>query len=259
MDCARPIMGIARRTVGLLVVALAAAACSNDQPDAPRVSDERAPAEVGGASPAPGNTGTIEVRVTYGGAPVVETLRINKDTEQCGEATTIEKLLVGDHGGLANAVVSVAAAERSAVVSRVEPQLDQRGCAFRPRVLAMQAGELEILNSDGVLHNIHTYSTANATINKAQPKFKKTMTVTFSEPEIVKVTCDVHSWMQAWVAVFAHPYFDVTDAQGIATIEKVPAGPHTIELWHEVLGRRTREVEVKAGDRTQVAFDWETS
>jgi hypothetical protein len=84
------------------------------------------------------------------------------------------------------------------------------------------------------------------------------MTVTLSKPEIVKVTCDVHSWMLGWVAVFSHPYFAVTDAAGLATIEQVPAGSHTIELWHEVLGRRTRDVAVKAGERSQITVDWET-
>ena len=59
--------------------------------------------------------------------------------------------------------------------------------------------------------------------------------------------------------MFAHPYFDVMDAGGVATIERVPADRHTIELGHEVLSRRTREVEVRVGDRTQVAFDGETS
>ncbi len=65
----------------------------------------------------------------------------------------------------------------------------------------MQPGELEVKNSDDILHNIHTYSTANPSINKAQPKFKKLMTEKLEKPEFVKVTCDVHSWMLGWVAV----------------------------------------------------------
>jgi hypothetical protein len=133
--------------------------------------------------------------------------------------------------------------------------IDQKGCKFVPHVVAMTPGELEIKNSDDILHNIHTYSTANASINKAQPKFKKTMTEKFEKPEMIKVTCDVHSWMLGWVAVMPHPFFGVTDANGVTKIENVPAGKQTVEVWHETLGKQTKEVEVKAGQTAKVAFE----
>ena len=199
-----------------------------------------------------GPTGTIDARVTYGGAPVVETIRVNKDVEQCGTEITIAPVRVGDQGGLANAVVSVRGLD-GAPTART-PQLDQRGCQFRPHVVGMQPGPIDILNSDGILHNIHTYSDANPTINKAQPRFKKVMTETFSKPEFIKVTCDVHSWMVGWIAVLPHPYFGVTDAGGATRIENVPAGSHTLEVWHETLGRRTHDVTVKAGETASVVI-----
>jgi hypothetical protein len=244
-----------------LLIPLTLIACTSEQAEEPRARSDEAPGTTAMASPAARDVGAIAVRVTYAGAPVTETIRVNKDTEQCGKTITIEKLATGPDGGLVNAVISVADVKGSgaAPTRHAQPRLDQAGCTFRPHVVAMQAGDLEVLNSDGILHNFHTTSKANPVINKAQPKFKKSMTVTLSEPEIVEVACDVHSWMQAWVAVFAHPYFAVTDAKGTARIADVPAGAHTLELWHEVLGRRTREVEVKSGQTTEVAFDWEKS
>src|SRR5919106_2577196 len=191
--------------------------------------------------------GTIEAEVKYNGAPVVEKLKVNKDTEQCGTETTLEKVAVGGNKGLANAVVSVPGVKGA---SKAKAVIDQKGCKFVPHVVVMQPGEIDIKNSDGILHNIHTYSTANPSINKAQPKFKKTMTEKFEKPEIVKVTCDVHSWMLGWVAVMPHPYFGVTDANGVAKIENAPAGKQTIEIWHETLGKATKEVEVKPGQTT---------
>ncbi|MGH7278452.1 MAG: hypothetical protein ACREJG_07160, partial [Candidatus Rokuibacteriota bacterium] len=205
-------------------------------------------------APAPANAGVIEARVTYAGAPVVETIKINKDVEQCGTEARIETIAVGEGQGLTHAVVSVTGLEGPPTAKT--PQLDQKGCQFRPHVVAMQTGDLEILNSDGVLHNIHTYSEANAPINKAQPKFKKTMTETFSKPEIVKVTCDVHSWMLGWIAVLPHPYFGVTGERGVARIEAVPAGSHTVEVWHEKLGRRSKDVTVQAGETAEVVFEF---
>ena len=196
--------------------------------------------------------GTVEVEVKYNGAPVVEKLKVNKDTEKCGTETTIEKVVVGSNKGLANAVASAPNAKGTKAVKGV---VDQKGCKFHPHVTLMTPGEIEIKNSDDILHNIHTYSTANPAINKAQPKFKKVMTEKFEKPEFIKLTCDVHSWMLGWIAVMPHPFFGVTDASGLTKIENVPPGKHTVEVWHETLGKQTRDVEVKAGQTAKVAIE----
>jgi plastocyanin len=195
--------------------------------------------------------GTVEADVKYNGAPQVEKLKVNKDTEKCGTEAVIEKVVVGSGKGLANAVVSVPGAKGA---SKAKAVIDQHGCKFSPHVVVMQPGEIEIKNSDDILHNIHTYSTANASINKAQPKFKKTMTEKLEKPEFVKVTCDVHSWMLGWVAVVPG-LAGVTDTNGVAKIENVPAGKQKIEVWHETLGKQEKEVEVKAGQVTKVSFE----
>src|SRR5918996_3444304 len=195
--------------------------------------------------------GSIEADVKYNGAPQVEKLKVNKDTEKCGTEAVVEKVVVGGNKGLANAVVSVPGAKGA---TKTKAVVDQKGCKFMPHVVAMQPGEIEIKNSDDILHNIHTYSTANPSINKAQPKFKKTMTEKLEKPEVVKITCDVHSWMLGWVAVVPGPAA-VTDANGVAKIENVPAGKQKIEVWHETLGKQEKEVDVKAGQTTKVSFE----
>src|SRR2546426_632277 len=196
--------------------------------------------------------GAVEVDVKYNGAPVVEKLKVNKDTEKCGTETMIEKVVVGSNKGLANAVVS---APNTKGAKSVKGVVDQHGCKFVPHVTVMTPGELELKNSDDILHNIHTYSTANPAINKAQPKFKKVMTEKFEKPEIIKLTCDVHSWMLGWAAVMPNPFFGVTDASGATKIENVPPGKYTVEAWHETLGKQTKEVEVKAGQTVKVAIE----
>jgi hypothetical protein len=196
--------------------------------------------------------GTIEADVKYNGAPVVEKLKVNKDTEKCGTEAVVEKVVVGGNKGLANAVVSVPGAKGAKAAAKAV--LDQHGCKFVPHVVVMQPGEIEIKNSDDILHNLHTYSTANPSINKAQPKFKKTMTEKLEKPEIVKVTCDVHSWMLGWVAVVPGPA-GVTDKDGMVKIENVPAGKQKVEVWHETLGKMEKEVDVKAGAVTKVSFE----
>ena len=195
--------------------------------------------------------GTIEADVKYSGAPQVEKLKVNKDTEKCGTEAVIEKVVVGGNKGLANAVVSVPGAKGA---SKAKAVVDQHGCKFVPHVVVMQPGELEVKNSDDILHNLHTYSTANPSINKAQPKFKKTMTEKLEKPEFVKLTCDVHSWMLGWVAVVPG-LAGVTDKDGVVKIENVPAGKQKIEVWHEVLGKQEKEVDVKPGQVTKVSFE----
>jgi plastocyanin len=195
--------------------------------------------------------GTVEVEVKYNGPAKVDKLKVNKDTEKCGTETAVEHVVVGANKGLANAVASAPGAKGA---SKAKAVIDQHGCKFVPHVVVMQPGEIEIKNSDDILHNIHTYSTANPSINKAQPKFKKVMTEKLEKPEFVKVTCDVHSWMLGWVAVVPG-VAAATDANGVAKLENVPAGKQKIEVWHETLGKQEKEVDVKAGQTTKVSFE----
>jgi plastocyanin len=206
-----------------------------------------------GSSPASAQGGSIsgEVKVS-GAAPAPKVVKVNKDNEVCGAEKKLVEVAVGPGNGLGDAVVSVAGAKGAKPAKKAV--LDQKGCEFRPHILVMAPGEVDILNSDGVLHNIHTFSTANPAINKAQPKFKKTMTEKFEKPEAIKVQCDAHSWMLGWIYVTDSPAAS-TDDKGSFKIENVPAGKHKVEVWHPVLGKQTKEVEVKAGQDAKVTFE----
>jgi len=193
-----------------------------------------------------------EVKFT-GAAPAPKVVKVNKDNEVCGQEKKIVEVAVGPGGGLGETLVSVAA--KGAKPTPAKPAvLDQKGCEFHPDIVVMAPGEIKILNSDGVLHNIHTFSTANPPINKAQPKFKKEMVEKLEKPELVKVQCDAHSWMHGWIFVTENPTA-VTDGNGAFKLENVPPGKHKVEVVHPVLGKQTKEVEVKAGQDTKVAFE----
>lgn len=197
--------------------------------------------------------GTIAGEVKFSGtAPAPKVVKVNKDVEVCGQEKKIVEVAVGAGGGLANAIVSVPGAKGAKPAGKAV--LDQKGCEFRPPVVVMAPGDLEILNSDGVLHNIHTFSTVNPAVNKAQPKFKKSMTEKFAKPEVIKVQCDAHSWMLGWLVVTEDPTA-VTDDKGGFKLENVPAGKHKVEVLHPILGKQTKEVEVKAGQETKVSFE----
>lgn len=202
--------------------------------------------------------GAIAGEVNFVGTPAApKVIKVNKDNQACGNEKISDELVVGPNKGIQWAVVSVVGAKGSPPKPARKPVLDQKGCWFQPHVLLVPPGvEVDVLNPDGVLHNVHTFPKVNPAVNRAQPKFKKVMPVTFGDkPEIMPVRCDAHGWMLGWIVVMGQPYYAVTDEKGAFRIEGVPPGKHTLEVWHEMLGKVTREVEVKVGAETRVVFE----
>jgi plastocyanin len=203
--------------------------------------------------------GRIAGRVVYAGVvPPPQPVAVTKDHAVCGRTGHVaEGLLVGAGGGLHNAVVSIDGIAAGKPFGAARTVLDQRGCWFVPHVLVVPAGEpLDILNSDGILHNIHTFPRNNPPINMAQPKFKKVMTHTFARPDLVRVACDVHGWMGAWIVVAGHPYHAVTGADGRFEIDGIPPGRRSIRVWHETLGERTQETTVEPGRAIEITVTY---
>jgi plastocyanin len=208
-----------------------------------------------GASLASAAGGTISGTVKYDGtAPAPKPVEVTKDKEVCGLHQHFqEDLIVDSSGGIANAVVIVKGAKGDLKPGDVT--FDQKGCDYVPHVLAFPAGStVKIVNSDGILHNIHTYSTANPSFNMAQPKFKKVIEQKVEKPEVIKVTCDAHGWMHGWWVATDTPYFAVTDDKGNYTIKDVPAGDYTVEVWQEKLGTDDQKASVKDGATATTNF-----
>jgi plastocyanin len=204
------------------------------------------------------NGGSIAGSVKYKGTPPPrETLDVNKDKEVCAVSPKLSRdLVVAADGGIQYAVVSIVKITKGKPFPEGGAVLDQKGCEYMPHVVQLKAGgELEIKNSDGILHNIHTYSKENPPVNRAQPKFKKTLKETFDKPEMVKLTCDVHGWMTGWMAVEEHPYVAVTDEKGAFSLADVPAGDYELRVWQEKLGEMTQKVTVQPGAETKVEFE----
>ena len=203
------------------------------------------------------STGSITGRVVLvGDVSQPKKIEIKKDTEKCGTERLAEDLVVSADRGIKNAVVSLLGVKGNPAKSDGNSTLDQKGCAFNPHVLVVPAGTpVDILNNEGIIHNFHTYSTKNTPINKAQPAFKKKMTETFAQPEVFRISCDFHPWMMGWVVVTDHPYVVATDGGGTFKLTDIPPGTHTVEVWHEILGKVTKQVTVKAGEETKVTFE----
>lgn len=202
--------------------------------------------------------GSIAGRVVFTGTvSTPQKLEISKDQDVCGKTEKFdESILVGDNGGLQNVVVSLVNIQKGKGFTDSPSILDQQDCRYAPHVVLVPAEKpLTILNNDGVLHSVHTHSVKNPAFNRAQAKFKKELQETFIHPEIIKLTCDVHSWMSGWIIVQEHPYFTVSRQDGSFGLLDVPPGEYVVGFWHESAGTREVTVEVETGKQTLVHLD----
>jgi plastocyanin len=134
--------------------------------------------------------------------------------------------------------------------------MDQRGCMYKPHVIGARVGQKVIfLNSDPVLHNVRSVAEANAPFNEMMPTKDMRLEKTFEKTEVpVRAKCDVHPWMSAFVGVVPHPFFAVSSPTGEFTLVNVPEGEYEIEAWHEVFGRKTEKLKVKARQTVDVVL-----
>ena len=198
-------------------------------------------------------SGTVKFKGT---APAPKKLDVGKDKEVCAKTPKTDQSLIVEGGNLVNAVVSITDIKKGKKIELKKVKLDQHGCEYQPHVLAFPAGTtVEVVNPDGILHNVHSYSKVNTPFNMAQPKFKKTLDVKIDKPEAVELKCDVHGWMHGWLVATESPYVAVTDKSGSFKLDNVPAGSYTVEVWHEKLGKSTQKVTVKAKEDAKVSFE----
>jgi plastocyanin len=135
-------------------------------------------------------------------------------------------------------------------------KIDQRGCWFHPRVLGIQTGQpLEVINSDPVTHNIHPMAKINREWNHSQGQGDPPLARKFLKPEVmIRVKCNIHSWMHAFIGAVDHPYFAVTGTDGTFEMANVPPGDYVLEAWQETLGAQEQKITVTPSGKIETAF-----
>lgn len=153
-------------------------------------------------------------------------------------------LRISKDRGIAGVVATVKVAGVKVELPEDPYVMDQKGCRFLPHVLVVPKGaKVAFLNSDETSHNVHLISVLNDPLNQTVLAGKR-LERTFDEPEAVKVTCDMHTWMKSWLVVTDATHWAVSDDEGHFAFEGLPAGEHEVELWHEVLGKTTAKLVV---------------
>lgn len=187
-----------------------------------------------------GDTGVLVGRVRFEGTvPPTRQIQVNKDESVCHLAAgEVRDVVVSADNALSEVVIEIQGIKQQDKQDKWEwktPEggyiIRQKGCQFQPRLLVVPAGaELTIYNDDPILHNINT-----GQWNIAQPKglnrsIKKR--INYEGRPLIRVNCNVHSWMEAWIYVVRSPYYATTGADGKFKIENIPPGSYKVTATH---------------------------
>jgi plastocyanin len=211
------------------------------------------------------NSGSIVGVVTFSGtATATKMFKVDTDESECGSEMPSEELQLGSNNGIHNVVLSIEDIETGKNWNLpTEFVYDQKNCRFNPHVMIIRPRTKGVvLNSDNLVHNVHTISKGIFSFNKATKAHGETHIKErkIRKPGIIRVKCDMHYWMKGWWIVAKNPYTTLTNQDGKFSIGNIPAGHYTVRVWHEKLGESDYSIEVKAGEALQmnVTLDQET-
>jgi plastocyanin len=130
--------------------------------------------------------------------------------------------------------------------------MDQKNETFVPHVLAVTTGTtVDFRNSDHIFHNVFSLSKASR-FDLGRYALGKSKAVRFDHPGIVRVFCDIHSHMSAFVLVFNHPFFTTTDAEGRYHLDNIPPGNYSVVAWNEGVSSDPKPVAVPDGGSAEL-------
>lgn len=207
--------------------------------------------------------GTIKGHVTLlGKLPGNSIIRMGMDPKcaQMNRGTRViqETVAAAIDGSLANVFVHLQGTFPQTPVASEPVVIDQRSCIYQPRVIGARVGQtLQVKNSDELMHNVHGLSARGNSFNVSEPKAGMVQQFKLKDEEVMlRIKCDIHSWMTTYVGVVTNPYFSVSNGGGTFEIPNVPAGSYTILSWHERYGPLKQTVRVRAGATTSVEFSY---
>ncbi len=245
--------------VGCLLAILVVAGCNSQTKTEPQTTAAPVPAYF---KVDPSTAGVVQGKIRFTGKrPTLKPIDMS-DEPACVEAhhgkARDESILVNPNGTLANVFVYVKSGleGKTFEVPATPVTIDQQGCWFHPRVLGIQTGQiLRVVNSDPVTHNIHPLAEINREWNHSQGPGDPALTRKFLQPEImIRVKCNIHRWMHAFIGVVSNPYFAVSGADGSFEIRNLPPGDYVIEAWHETLGTQEQKITVPPQGTTVASF-----
>ena len=204
--------------------------------------------------------GAVTGKVTYVGTPAkAEPIDMSKDpacVKLHAKPLLTEQAVTGPGNTLGNVVVYISSgADDPPAVGMSEVSFDQQGCRYTPHVLAVRVGQpIRFSNSDSLSHNIHTFAKVNREWNRIQPAQTPAFSYAYDKEEFIPVKCNIHPWMQGYLAVLKTSHFAVTREDGTFTLPELPPGKYTVTAWHELYGTQSREITITGSETQTVNF-----
>jgi hypothetical protein len=196
--------------------------------------------------------GTVVFRDTVPTRKIIPT----KDVEVCGGAREEPVMQIGPNQSVQNAVVYLSqVAKGKAWPAAKTPEIDNVKCRFVPEIQVIRAGNLDVVNTDPMLHNTHGYYGKRTAFNLALPNQGQRIPVELPRAGVVRIDCDAHGWMEGWIYVADNPYYAVTGADGKFTIADVPPGSYTLVAFQPFIGPVQQSVTVAAGKPTPLTIE----
>ena len=203
--------------------------------------------------------GSIQGKVTFAGSPPPKKKIIpTKDKEACGSSPRdVDQILLGSDKTVQEAIVYLQKVEKGKAWDKAAkpPEINNVKCDFQPHVQVMPVGDVDIVNSDPVLHNTHGFLDKLTVFNVALPNQNQRIKRPLKKSGLVRVECDAHGWMLGWIFVAENPYYAVTGKDGSFTIKDVPPGSYTLVAWQEFTGPVEIPVTVKAKEVATVPVE----
>jgi hypothetical protein len=200
---------------------------------------------------------TIQGKVLFKGEVPMKKIIPSKDKDTCGAIREEPEITVAADKGVLEAVVWLKGVEKGKpfASAAATPEIVNKGCTFHPHVQAIPVGGVVIVNADPVMHNTHGFAGKATVFNVALPLQNQRIERPLKKPGMMRVECDTHGWMLAWIYVAESPYYAVTAKDGTFSIKDVPPGDYTLTTWHELTGEVETPVTVKAKETAKLTVE----
>jgi hypothetical protein len=201
--------------------------------------------------------GSITGKIVFKGTVATRKVIPTKDTEVCGGPREEKLIQVGADQAVQNAAVYLTQISKGKPwpPAAKPPEIDNVKCEFAPQIQVIRAGKLDVVNTDPVLHNTHGYYGRRTAFNLALPNKGQRIPVELTRTGEVRVDCDAHGWMEAWIYVVDNPYHATTGADGKFSLADVPPGTYTLVAAHPFTGPVQQSVTVAAGKPTDLTIE----
>lgn len=213
--------------------------------------------------------GSIKGKVTFANQPepMPKAINYGDKLKECGaegKGHMEDFYVAGENNAAANVLVFVKSGPAKNVktpVPSTEIVLDQVNCIYTPHVIAMRAGQpLRVKSSDPTSHNVHLQGNLNGDWNKTMSANTSFLageggSQPIAHAEIIKVKCDIHSWMSATIGAFTHDAFAVTGKDGMFELKNLPPGDYEIEIKHDRAKAKSQKVTLAAKESKELKFE----